>query len=57
MRYRGSALRFGCGFLSALGPHNVDDNDDADNEKDEANDETDEKSNWRIGGLGCGGSI
>ena len=57
MRCRGSALRFGCGFLSTLGPHNVDDNDDADNEKDEANDETDEKSNRRIGGLGCGGSI
>ena len=54
---RGGTLRSGCGLLSTLGPHNVDDNDDADNEKDEANDEADEKSNRRIGGSGCGGSV
>ena len=57
MRSRGSGLRSGCRFLSTLGPHDVDDNHDADDEKDEANDETDEKSDRRIGGFfGCGGS-
>lgn len=48
MRSRGCSLRSGCGFLAALGAHNVDDNHDADDEKDEANDETDEKSDRRI---------
>ena len=57
MRSRGGGLRSGCRFLSTLGPHDVDDNHDADDEKDEANDEADEKSDRRIGGLGCSGSV